>query len=435
MTQRPSAQDRLIALTRAEMQTAGVDTGDKAAISSLAAKVVADFEVLAASGQEVPLGDPAGTIGRIVASICSFGPFEPLVAPNTGIEDIFIDGSSVKFVRDGLLWPLREPVTEEACRRFVDQLLADAEVTLDRSHPVVSGVQVLGGRARLAAAQDPVSPQLTASIRLSVTRSARIADLVANQTLTDAAAGLLTLDLWAKGSMLFAGETGSGKSTVMGAVVREARPNHRVLLAEEGIELEFQPAFGARIQCVPGGGVGTGADDLADLVKLTLRMKPDIILVGEVRGAEAWDLARASRVGAGFMATIHANSGEDALEALVLTALSAGPNILERLIRITFSRSIHFVVFCERDDPNLLAEDDPYVHQVTEIRALVPTLGDADAQFSSEPIFLRKGGLGTPLEFTGNMPPTVLVNKLERLLPPGTTLHDVLTGQSPWRQA
>lgn len=433
MTERPSALDRLIALTRSEMQGTGIDPADKTAVTRIATQTVAEFQVLAASGQETALGDPQATIERIVASISGFGPFEPLVARNTGIEDIFIEGGSVKYFQDGRLWPLREPVTEDACRRFINQLLADTEVTLDRTHPVVDGVQVLGGRARLAAAQDPVSPHLTASIRLYVSRSARIADLVKNETLTDPAAGLLILDMWAKGSILFGGETGSGKSTVLGAVLREARPNHCVRLVEESQELQFEPAFGGRLQCVPGGRGTSGADTLADLVKLTLRMKPDVLAVGEVRGAEAWDLARASRVGAGFLATIHANSAEDSLEALVLTALSAGENIVERLIRITFSRSIHFVVFCERDDPNLLAEGDPYLHQVTEIRALVPSIGDG--QFSSEPIFLRKGGLGTPLEFTGNMPPTELVTKLERLLPFGTTLHDVLSGLAPWRRA
>jgi pilus assembly protein CpaF len=432
MAERASALDRLIALTRLQMQGPGIDPSDATAVARIAETVVADYPVLAASGQETALGDPRATVDRIVSSISGFGPFEPLVARNTGIEDIFIEGARVMYFQEGRLRVLREPVTEEACRRFIDQLLADTEATLDRTHPVVDGVQVLGGRARLAAAQDPVSPHLTASIRLYVSRSARIADLVKNETLTDPAAGLLILDMWAKGSILFGGETGSGKSTVLGAVLREARANHCVRLVEESQELQFEPAFGGRLQCVPGGRGTSGADSLADLVKLTLRMKPDVLAVGEVRGSEAWDLARASRVGAGFLATIHANSAEDSLEALVLTALSAGENIVERLIRLTFSRSIHFVVFCERDDPNLLADGEPYLHQVTEIRALVPSIGEA--QFSSEPVFLRKGGLGAPLEFTGNMPPTELVTKLERLLPDGITLHDVLTGQAGWRR-
>ncbi len=433
MTDRASALDRLVALTRAQMQSEGVDPADKNSVKRLAERATADFQVLAASGQETALGDPVATVDRIVASISGFGAFEPLVAKNTGIEDIFLEGASVKYFQDGRLRVLREPVTEEACRRFVDQLLAETEVTLDRTHPVVDGVQVLGGRARLAAAQDPVSPQLSASIRLYVSRSARTSDLVKTDTLTDAAAGLLVLVMWMKGSTLFGGETGSGKSTVLGAILREARPNHCVRLVEESLELQFNPAFGGRLQCVPGGPGGSGADTLRDLVKLSLRMKPDVLAVGEVRGEEAWDLARASRIGAGFLATIHANSAEDSLEALVLTALSAGENIIERLIRTTFSRSINLVVFCERDDPNLLNEGDPYLHQVTEIRALFPTIGDKDASFTSEPVFVRKGGLGTPLEFTGNMPPSPLVNKLERLLPEGTTLHDVLTGQAAWR--
>lgn len=133
-------------------------------------------------------------------------------------------------------------------------------------------------------------------------------------------------------------------------------------------------------------------------------------------------------MGAGFLATIHANSAEDALEALVLTALGAGENIQEKLIRRTFSRSIDFVVFCERDDPNVGDPDGAYLHQVTEIRAVSPFLLD-DGAFSSEPIFHRPGGIGTPMEATGRAMPTDLVRRLERQLPFGITLQDVITGK------
>jgi hypothetical protein len=99
-------------------------------------------------------------------------------------------------------------------------------------------------------------------------------------------------------------------------------------------------------------------------------------------------------------------------------------------VRRAFARSIDLVVHMERDDPNLVAEDAAYLHQVTEIRAVVPQIGK---EFSSELIFERKDGLGSPLTWTGKLPPTRLVQRLERLLPKGTTLRDVLLGRAALR--
>ena len=257
--------------------------------------------------------------------------------------------------------------------------------------------------------------------------------LVANGTLSRPAADLLTLDVWAKGSMLISGGPGSGKSTLLGAVLATARDDHNVHLCEELAEVAFQSVAASseirgreRYQAIPPGPWGQGGRSLQDLVRLTARTRPDVLAVGEVRGQEPWELARASRAGAGWLTTILASSAEDGLEALVLTALGAGPDITENRIRRTFARSLDLVVHMERHDPHLVRDNVSY--RVREIRAVAPVLGNA---LHTEPIFERNGGPGSPLTWTGQMPATTLLGlRLERLLPEGATLPEVLLGRA-----
>lgn len=427
--ERPSAIDRLTSLVRDDLSSRQIPPTDTEAVRISAMRTVEGFQRVAAAGHDIPLDDPARTVERIVGRVTGLGPFEKLFAPRTAIEDIFIEGGAVRYFEGGQVRYLVEPVSETEALRVVRQLLAGTDIALDRGHPVVDGVQVLEGRARLAATVHPVSPHLSAAIRLYAQRNASLRALVDGDSISKAAAALLTLDVRAKGSILIAGETGSGKSTLLASLLGQARPNHNVRLVEESGELQFQPQFGGRQECVADSvdGEPSGAASLRDLIKLSLRFKPDIIAVGEVRDEASWELARASRVGAGFLTTIHANSAADALEALVLTALGAGANIQERLVRRTFSQSLHFVAFCERDDANLVEEGGAYRHQVTEIRVLTPIMGDE--AFSSEPIFVREGGIGSDMVWTEILPPTPLCRRLERQLGRGVTLHDVLTGR------
>jgi Flp pilus assembly CpaF family ATPase len=166
---------------------------------------------------------------------------------------------------------------------------------------------------------------------------------------------------------------------------------------------------------------GSGEISLRDLVKVTLAMRPDLIVVGEVRGSEAFELTRAVNAGCGMACTIHANSASDALDALVNAALMAGENIPERVVRKVFASSIDLVVHLDRDvDP----VGGGIRRRTVEIRALVPSLHE---DFSSEPLYQRER-LGGPLEWTGAMPPEALVRRLERVLPASTAMTQLMEG-------
>src|SRR5262245_33281945 len=137
-------------------------------------------------------------------------------------------------------------------------------------------------------------------------------------------------------------------------------------------------------------------------------MRPDRIVVGEVRGAEAFELSRAVNAGCGFLCTIHANSAGEALDALVNAALMAGENVTERIVRKVFSEALDVVVHVDRDD---LRDEQVGVirRQVMEIAAVVPALRD---DFTIEPLFVRDR-LGAPLRWTGALP-TRLAERLGR---------------------
>ena len=161
---------------------------------------------------------------------------------------------------------------------------------------------------------------------------------------------------------------------------------------------------------------------IRDLVKVVLAMRPDRIVVGEVRGAEAFELTRAVNAGTGFACTVHANSAQDALAALVNAALMAGENVPESVVRKVFSASIDLVVHLDR--ATMGGPEGGLKRQMLEVLALVPSLHD---DFSVQPLFVRDR-VGEPMEWTGALPPERFSTRLERTLPPGVELSDVMAG-------
>src|SRR5262245_52735280 len=151
-------------------------------------------------------------------------------------------------------------------------------------------------------------------------------------------------------------------------------------------------------------------------------MRPDRIVVGEVRGAEAFELSRAVNAGCGFLCTIHANNAAEALHAIVNAALMAGENVTERIVRKVFSQSLDLVVHLDRDDiaPE---EADGIRRQVMEIVAVVPALTE---DFTVEPIFVREAlGRAPRVDWRAS---AGLEGRVDRSLPRGMTLRSIVEG-------
>ena len=157
---------------------------------------------------------------------------------------------------------------------------------------------------------------------------------------------------------------------------------------------------GSYYEVRPAALDGTGEISLRDLVKFVLAMRPDRIVVGEVRGAEAFELTRAVNAGCGFLCTVHANSAPDALHALVNAALMAGENVAEQIVRRVFSESLDLVVHLDRDDVPSRRIEAASGARSWRSRRSCPALSD---DFTCEPVFVREA-LGRPLEWTGAVP-------------------------------
>ena len=396
------------ALARVEQRRLRPDA-DVEEIRAEVEQAVDRYQRLAHRGEELPLSDPSGMADRILRSITDFGALTELLA-RRDVEEIFIEGARVSYLDgSGRLRGLPVPTSEEENRQVVARMLAATERQLNTKHPLVQA-RVLGGTARLTAAIPPVGDQLSATLRRYVVRNVDLDHLVRRESLTVEAAHLLRVLMQLRSRVAVSGEPGAGKTTLAAALLAAAPPSHCVRACEEIRELAVPITHGSYYEVRPPALDGTGEISLRDLVKFVLAMRPDRIVVGEVRGAEAFELSRAVNAGCGFLCTVHANSAAEALDALVNAALMAGENVTERIVRKVFSESLDVVIHLDRDD--VLGDADSIRRRVMEIAAVVPALRD---DFTIEPIFVRDA-LDAPLRWTGAMPDS-LARRLQRVAP------------------
>ena len=244
----------------------------------------------------------------MLRSVTDFGPLTDLLA-RRDVEEIFVEGARVTYLdASGRLRGLAEPTSEEENRQMIDRLLATTERQLNAKQPLVQA-RVLDGTARLTAAIPPIADRLSVTLRRYTVRDASLDDLVARDALTPRggrvpvgrdAGAIAPRDL---------GRAGRGQDDAAGrAACCGRRRAHCVRCCEEIREIAVPVVHGAYYEVRPPGLDGSGEISLRDLVKFVLAMRPDVIVVGEVRGAEAFELTRAVNAGCGFLCTVHANS-------------------------------------------------------------------------------------------------------------------------------
>ena len=365
----------------------------------------------------LPIGDPEAMVLRVLRSITALGPLSDLLA-RRDVEEIFVEGARVTYLDGaGRLHGLAEPTTEGENRQILDRLLAVTERQLNAKHPIVQA-RVLDGTARLTAAIPPVADRLSATLRRYTVREVSIARLVASGTLDERAGLFLNLAMRFRSRIAISGEPGAGKTTLLAALLAAVPTAHCVRVCEEIREIAVPLVHGGYYEVRTPGLDGEGGISLRDLVKFVLAMRPDRIVVGEVRGAEAFELTRAVNAGCGFLCTVHANRAGEVIDALVNAALMAGENVTEAIVRRVFSAAIDLVVHVDRGDS---AEGEGIRRRVTEIAAVVPGFGD---RATLEPLFVRTAP-ACPLEWTGAIPPA-LEERMGRVLSGGRALRAVL---------
>jgi len=382
---------------------------DHSEIAACIHRAVAEYQHSAQVGvRAVPtLRSVEDTERSLLRSITDLGPVAALLTEPT-IEEIFIEGDRVTYIDgSGTLRSPDEVTTPDEMARVLSRLLSATDRHLDTASPIVQA-RVLDGTARLTGVIPPISERPSATIRRYALRKETLAYLVERNSLSPAAAGFLWAVSQSASSVLVSGPPGAGKTSLLAAMLAAVPTEHCVRCVEEVRELHVPLGpHSSFYEARPAGLDGAGEVSMRALVKLVLAMRPDRIVVGEVRGAEAFELTRAANAGCGFSCTVHANSAADALEALVSAAMMAGENVVEPVVRRIFTSNIDLVVHLTRDAAAGLR--GAMRRRVMEIATVTP----ASDGFGLTPVFIRDD-LDTDLVWTGALPHRALTQRIEK---------------------
>jgi len=291
--------------------------------------------------------DEAQCVVQVLASVAGFGALEPYLA-DASIEEIWINAPDRIFAaRDGL--PMRLPLvlTEDEVRSIVERMLNSTGRRVDLSQPFVDASLPDGSRVHVVI-PDVVRAHWTVNIRKFLSRFRDLEGLVEAGALPPSLAHNLTQAMTQGASVLVSGATHAGKTTMLSALIAAEPPAHRVITVEETFELAVDAVDVVAMQGRQPSLEGTGEIPLRRLVKEALRMRPDRLVVGEVRDAEALDLVLALNTGVPCAATIHANNAAEALDKLMSLTLLAGRNVDRDFVAPAIARSVDLVVHCER---------------------------------------------------------------------------------------
>jgi len=333
-------------------------------------------EVRALVGEEAALlgdADRAAVAARIVRDTVGLGPLEELLA-DPSVEEVMVNGPDRVYVERGGLIEATDVrfADEEELRNAIERILAPLGRRIDELSPMVDARLADGSRVNVVIPPLAIDgPAL--SIRRFGARRPGPDDLVEIGTLTPSRRGLLAAAVAERRSILVSGGTGSGKTTLLNALSSFIGSGERVVTIEDAAELRLQQPHVVRLESRPASVEGRGEVTVRDLLRNALRMRPDRIVIGEVRGPEALDLLTALNTGHdGALSTVHANSPADALARLETLALMAGLGLPHEAIAEQVQRGIDLVVHLERGADG--------ARRVTEIAEVVRAAGATGAR-------------------------------------------------------
>ncbi|MEA2398240.1 MAG: pilus assembly protein CpaF [Thermoleophilaceae bacterium] len=286
---------------------------------------------------------------RVVRLATGLGPLEPLLA-DPGVDEVMVNGAREVYVeRAGRIERTGVSFGSDAdLLHAIERILAPLGRRVDEASPLCDARLADGSRVNV------VIPPLALSgacltIRKFRSRGFSLDDLVGNGTLPGALADFLAGCVAARAAVLVSGGTGSGKTTTLGALSGAIPDGERIVTIEDAAELRLRQRHVVRLESRPANVEGRGEVTIRALVRNALRMRPDRIVVGEVRGAEALDMLMALNTGhEGSLTTVHANSPEDALRRVETLALMAGVGLPHAAIREQVASALDVVVHQSR---------------------------------------------------------------------------------------
>ncbi len=359
---------------------------------------------------------------EVLDEVFGLGPLEPLLQDPT-ISDILVNGAKEVYIeRAGMLEETKIMFKDNGhLMHIIDKIVSAIGRRVDESSPMVDARLADGSRVNVI-----IPPLAVDGPHLSIRRFGHIPitenDLLANQTLTPAMMELLRGAVAARLSIVVSGGTGAGKTTLLNVLSGFISSKERIVTVEDSAELQLKQRHVVRLECRPANVEGKGAIMQRQLVINCLRMRPNRIIVGEVRGEEALDMLQAMNTGHdGSLTTIHANSPRDAIARMETMALMANLNLPEKAIRKQIASAVTLVLQVARFN-----DGTRRVTHITEIT------GMEDDVVSMQDVFVfEKRGVAPDGRILGSFTATGIRPKFaEKLKASGITLPANLFEQS-----
>ncbi|MGJ8558896.1 MAG: CpaF family protein [Litorimonas sp.] len=320
-------------------------------------------EIIAIRNVRLSVAEQTQLITEICDDILGYGPLEPLLARDD-IADIMVNGAKHVFIEaNGKMQKTNVRFRDNTqlmniCQRIVSQVGR----RVDEASPICDARLLDGSRVNVIA--PPLSidgPSLT--IRKFKKDKLTLADLVGFQSISPSGAKVLQIIGACQCNIVISGGTGSGKTTLLNCLTGFIHPDERIITCEDAAELQLQQPHVVRLETRPPNLEGKGKVTMADLVKNCLRMRPERIIVGEVRGPEAFDLLQAMNTGHdGSMGTLHANSPREALSRLESMITMGGFSLPAKTIREMIVGSVDVIVQAAR-----LRDGSRRITHITEV--------------------------------------------------------------------
>src|SRR5579862_3556005 len=286
---------------------------------------------------------------EVLDEVFGLGPLEPLLQDPT-ITDILVNGSKEVYVeRGGMLEETRIMFKDNAhLMHIIDKIVSAVGRRVDESSPMVDARLADGSRVNVI-----IPPLAIDGPHISIRRFGHVPisedDLLANDTLTPTMLELLKGAVKARLNIVVSGGTGAGKTTLLNVLSGYISDRERIVTIEDSAELQLKQSHVVRLECRPPNIEGRGAVMQRQLVINCLRMRPNRIVVGEVRGEEALDMLQAMNTGHdGSLTTIHANSPRDAIARMETMALMANLNLPEQAVRRQIASAVQLIVQISR---------------------------------------------------------------------------------------
>lgn len=350
---------------------------------------------------KVQIEDPlrAQIFGEVIDHLLGYGPLQPLLN-DPSINEIMVNGSqSVYIERHGELIETNVKFEDDNhVLRVIDRIIYPLGRRVDSDHPMVDARLPDGSRVNIVIPPAAVNgPCIT--IRKFLQNRMTMPDLIRTGTLTENMAEFLQACIVARLNVIVSGPTSSGKTTFLNVLTGFIPGQQRIVTIEDAVELQLQQRHVVRLETKNANSDGTGEVTIRDLVRNALRMRPDRIIVGEVRGGEAMDMIQAMNTGHhGSITTVHANSPRDAITRLETLAMMSGLDMPLLAIRRQISAAINLVIHISR-----LNDGARKITHITEVSGMEGEVATMQDLFKFE-----QTGLGPDGKVMGNLRPTGL---------------------------